>query len=149
MEYSLDDLSPIDPIEHIRRNPDMYLGTSIDTPAVLIANAMALEAKTLGASRVEIVDADGWKIVRADLDWLNVECSHHVTVEQVFWNICAFPEAGVNSMRAEVLATAFSDAVVTYSQESRYLVKGCQCIPSTVWSWLEANAWIRVVAFQL
>ncbi|MBI3971022.1 MAG: hypothetical protein HY332_07005 [Chloroflexi bacterium] len=60
-----------------------------------------------------------WWIVSSSQDWLSA-----ADVEKVFRRIVPFPEAGPNSMRAEVLLAAFCRDVVTQGSGRRLAIAG-------------------------
>ncbi|MGW5046308.1 hypothetical protein [Streptomyces griseoluteus] len=86
--------------------------------AVELAGMIATEALTLGAETVQIRSEGDWLIVTADKDWLEPYG------QEAFHAITPFPEAGVNSMLAEVLAVAFSAAATTVTHAGSTVLKG-------------------------
>jgi hypothetical protein len=80
----------------------------------------------LGALPAHVDQIEGWWVVSADEDWLAAD---GVFSTRPFFNIVAFPAAGDNSHRAEVLLTAFADAVVTCG------VEGCAWIVGDADHW--------------
>jgi hypothetical protein len=99
----------IDPIEHIRRRKEMYVPGGHPDP-IYPASRLAGDALLLGATRVEMGRSDEWWWVAADFDWIS---SSGVSDQEIFSRVVPLPEAGANSMRGEVLLTAFASAVVT------------------------------------
>src|SRR2546423_2717418 len=100
----------IDPLDHIRGNREMYLPGGRCEPAYL-ATRVADDALTLGASRVELLHHQDWWIIAANADWMALPKS--CGVRELFDRVVPFPESGVNSMRSEVLLSAFADEVLT------------------------------------
>src|SRR5690348_11695923 len=111
----------IDPLEHIRANREMYLPGGRCDPAYL-ATRVAEDALTSGAKRVEILHWQDWWVVAADSDWMARCCSGDV--RELFDRVVPFPESGVNSMRSEVLLSAFADEVVTGGPGEGAVIKG-------------------------
>jgi len=66
--YRLDDLPVFQVVDHIRRNPRMYVWDG-GTPLSL-AWLLARDATTLGATHVQLDVVDGWYLVSAEIDWL-------------------------------------------------------------------------------
>ncbi|MFD6286344.1 hypothetical protein [Streptomyces sp. NPDC060205] len=88
-----------------------------------LAGMIATEALTLGSAKV-LIQSDGeWLTVTAEQDWLHDR-------EQAFSAITPFPQAGANSMLAEILAVAFSAGVTTATQEGAKLIKGDSTMPT-------------------
>ncbi|MEW2573287.1 hypothetical protein [Streptomyces sp. NPDC047070] len=88
-----------------------------------LAGMIATEALTLGSAKV-LIQSDGeWLTVTAEQDWLHDR-------EQAFSAITPFPQAGANSMLAEILAVAFSTGVTTATQEGAKLIKGDSTMPT-------------------
>ena len=136
----------IDPIEHIRSHPDMYLWGGSASPSDL-ASRLTADALLLGASRTLVVHTDQWWAVAADVDWL---AGAVVSADALFGRIVPFPQAGVNSMRSEVLLTAFADDVVTWSEGDRpRRVKGAEADWTVVHAKIADASWRRVIAFRL
>lgn len=136
----------IDPVEHIRANPDLYLPGGRADPAHL-ASRLAGDALMLGAGRVEVSHDGCWWWVAADRDWMDANPS--ISAHDAFERIVPFPEAGVNSMRSEVLLTAFAERVVTVAEDGRECIKGDVTDADPVWRVLPSAGWARVVAFRL
>ena len=136
----------IDPVEHIRNHPELYLpGGRAD--AAFLAKRLADDARLLGAARVEWSHDECWWWVAADRDWMDAEAA--VPMRDAFVRIVPFPEAGANSMRSEVLLTAFAEQVVTAADGVRECVKGDVADADPVWRLLPSSGWARVVAFRL
>ena len=76
----------IDPIEHIRSHPDMYLWGGSASPSDL-ASRLTADALLLGASRTLVVHTDQWWAVAADVDWL---AGAVVSADALFGRICTF-----------------------------------------------------------
>ncbi len=137
-------MKAIDPIEHIRANPRLYLNSEGTDPAEL-ATRLAGDALTLGATRTLVVHHDDWWLVAADFDWIK---SPAISIRELFNRVIPFPEAGVNSMRSEVLVSAFADDVVTSNGGSSEVLKGVSAGHESL-SVPNDPSWARVVAFRL
>src|SRR5690349_4433092 len=108
-------MKTLDPVTHVRDNPAMYLrGGRRD--AVELARQLAGDAIYLGAKRAQILEVNGWLLVAADIDWMKDR-----DVRETFQQIVPFTEAGVNSMRSEILLTAYADDVFT-ADETGHMV---------------------------
>jgi len=117
LKYHPDDIAQPDVMGHLQRN-ESQLFRSGTYDAIELAGMIASEALILGAENVHIQSAGEWLTVTADKDWL-ARYGH-----EAFHAITPFPEAGVNSMLAEVLAVAFSAGVATATHGGSEVVKG-------------------------
>lgn len=120
-KYGLEDLHIVNALEHVRRNPSMYLGGQGKVSGQSLAARLVFDVIDLGALPVDVRRAEDWWIISASLDWLYAAGS---TPERLFHNVVPFPEAGDNSCRREILLTAFADAVVTCGPEGVRWLKG-------------------------
>ena len=101
-----------DPIAHMRRYPEMYLG-GLQTPTgEFLAARLISDLVWLHALPAEVVDIDGWWVVRSSIDWL-ASGSPTYTTDSALSHLVPWPEMGSNSFHGEILLTAFADAVVT------------------------------------
>lgn len=136
----------IDPLDHIRSNREMYLPGGRCDPAYL-ATRVADDALTLGASRVELLRHRDWWVIAANSDWMarGPSCD----VRELFGRVVPFPESGVNSMRAEVLLSAFADDVVTSGKDDGEVIKGNVSARDEIWSLVKGSDRARAVAFRV
>jgi hypothetical protein len=82
------------------------------------------------------------------VDWLGTHPDY--APEALFFHIVALPEAGPNSMRAEILLTAFAQKVVTVGTNGRLIIKGEIAPTAEVWRLIEScSGWKRAIAFCL
>ena len=87
-----------------------------------------------------------WWIISSNVDWL-ATCPDYAP-EELFFNIVALPEAGPNSMRAEILLTAFAQQVVTVSADHQSIIKGDVSQADDIWRLIASRPnWKRTVAF--
>ena len=78
----------------------------------------------LGAKETIIEASDGWWFVSSDIDWLGVTSKVTVNEATAFETTHAFPEAGVNWHRSEVMARIFSDCCFTVFNNKSILISG-------------------------
>ena len=116
----------IDPIAHIRSNREIYL-PAIGDVSIYLAQRLSSDAMVLGANEVDVARAGEWWTVSADTDWLAKPCE--CAVEKLFNQVIPFPQAGPNSMRSEILLTAFARDVVTSNDRETKVIKGS--VPAT------------------
>ncbi|MEW2049466.1 hypothetical protein [Streptomyces sp. NPDC005476] len=124
MKYDPDDIPEIDLMSYLERNENRFFRSGA-FDAIELAGMIATEALTLGAGHVHIRSDGEWLTVAADLDWL--ESQEH----KAFCSITPFPQAGPNSMLAEILAVAFSAGVATATRLGSKVVKGSAAAPTS------------------
>ncbi len=117
MAYHPDDISQLDLMGYLERNESRFFRAG-SYDAIELAGMIATEALTLGAGKVHIQSDGEWLTVAADQDWLEgKEC-------EAFHAIAPFPQAGPNSMLAEILAFVFSAGVTTATKSGSKVIKG-------------------------
>jgi hypothetical protein len=80
------------------------------------------------------------------VDWLGTHPDY--APEALFFHIVALPEASPNSMRAEILLTAFAQRVVTVGASGRLMIKREVALTEEIWRLIESCAgWKRAIAF--
>jgi hypothetical protein len=109
---------------------------------------LVAEALTLGCSHVQARVHEPWSVVSADLDWFNVPARVPASEDELFARLLAFPEAGDNSCRAEVLIAAFAHDVITGSRGSTRVVQGQVSADDAIYSVLGQTSTERFVAFR-
>lgn len=117
MKYHPDDIAAVDTWEYLSRNEGRFFRSGV-FDAVELAGMIATEALTRGAGNVQILSGEDWVTVTADRDWLEGQET------EAFNSVTPFPEAGANSMLAEILAVAFSEGVATAVAGEVRVVKG-------------------------
>lgn len=138
-----------DPLPFIRKAPERFLrqvpaqahelATNLVGDAVLLTGAPATACKGPGA----------WWIVGCEVDWL-AQGEFAATPLETFRRLLPFPEAGVNSMRSEVLLSAFAEAVITVGPEGHSEVVGEVAQSEPIWAEMEKRKqWKRAVAFRV
>ena len=133
-----------DVIEMIRANPARFLpGGAVTEERLalrLLSDLLAIPGRLAAGFRL-----NDWWIVASDADWLN--CGAVADIHDHFHRVVPFPEAGVNSMHAEVLLTAYTDHVLTTDGTERLTIKGRE--DSDVFRMMQAYPdWKRMVAFR-
>jgi hypothetical protein len=117
--YTIDDLHVItDTVAVIRRRPLMYAG---EKPWGQRFASRLMDDLILHGVPAHLETIEGWWIILTGKDWLAPDGAIST---KPFFHITAFPAAGVNSMRTEVLLTAFADAVVIWGEEGCIWIRG-------------------------
>ena len=136
-----------DPLPFIRSSPERFLR---QTPATghELATALVGDAVLLTRASTTLTRAlDDWWVVGCEVDWL---ASDEADPVAAFNRMLPLPEAGPNSMRAEVLVKAFAETAVTVGSGERYVVAGEVEASDPIWTFLEDHSdWKRVVAFKV
>jgi len=137
-----------DAVAVVRRRPSMYLKAGVT--AVNLAEALAHDARLLGARQVTVERHDDWTIVGADIDWLRERGAHphDLAPADLFRRIVPFPEDGANSMRHEVLATAFATEVASSTPSDRLVVNGNISDDDRIWVLLRRGGYERSIGFR-
>lgn len=117
--YGPEDLRIVnDPIAHLRKLYAAERPSGHYLSARLLHDLVFLDALPVRADRI-----DSWWLVGSQQDWL--WSSDGVISKRPFHAIVAFPVAGPNTHRAEVMLTAFADAVVTCGTDGmEWIVRG-------------------------
>jgi hypothetical protein len=110
-----------DAVGYVRKRPERFFRTEAPEPVELVAHIVS-ETFALGGGETCAVRRGEWWIIRSDVDWLVTHSDY--APEALFFHIVALPEAGPNSMRAEILLTAFAQKVVTVDASRRLIIKG-------------------------
>lgn len=114
------------PLEFIRRNRAMYLGSDEPSGKVL-AVRLADCALISGARRLELlVLTDGWMAVAADADWItpNLREQRDASMERAFKAMTPLRGGQPNEIRFEVIVTAFSRSVSVRSGDRWHTIAG-------------------------
>lgn len=134
-------VSVVDPIEFVRKNVKLFFRSGVFDPDELVAHLVA-EALRGRATSVRILRFTDWWIVAGDTDWLGSDA------ERSFRMVVSYPEGGVNSMRAELLVTAFADAAGTGGSRDWQNVVG-QCPSEIIALASDLASEGRAVAFRV
>ena len=146
--FTVDDLPTRNLDDYLRKRQDMYFGSRGANPES-IASSVAEGALTLGARRTMAMENDGWWFVCADTDWLQVATVTGADEESVFARLFAFPEAGVNWHRSEVMTRVFSDQAFSVSDGRIFHVKDGPLTDAEIHSKVAAlGSWARVIGFH-
>jgi hypothetical protein len=144
--YSSDELGIIEPINFIKNNPERFLrqnNLGLELSTNLVGDALLLVDKPVTALK-----QSEWWIVFCESDWILKKSDY--TIEEMFSRIIPFPEAGQNSMRSEVLLTAFAnDVVTTLDNEITVIKGGLDTRDEKVFNSQSNNLAKRIVAFRL
>jgi len=111
-----------------------------------LASQLVMEALFLGAHDVCVQHVNGWWLVSSSSDWLVESSGEQLSI--LFSEIVPLPEAGDNSMRAEVLLTAFAQDVVTFRGRDLCVITGRADVPEPVWQLVDHLRCLRMVAFR-
>lgn len=137
------DVTPIEALSSLRAHPEWYFTSGTferETVVSLLMHEAMLSARV---SRARFEKEPSWTAVTADGDWLAGDL-------RPFSVPTPFPEGGVNAIRAEVLLTAFCDAVVTTASGRRDDIELAPPLemPPSMTTALAANDGGRVIVFR-
>ena len=132
-------------IDYVRQRPERFFRAGSPAPVELVTHIVG-EVLLLGGSETYTMRNGDWWIISSNVDWL-ATCPDYAP-EELFFNIVALPEAGPNSMRAEILLTAFARQVVTVSADHQSIIKGDVSQADDIWRLITSRPnWKRTVAF--
>jgi hypothetical protein len=132
-------------IDYVRQRPERFFRAGSPEPVELVTHIVG-EVLLLGGSETYTMRNGDWWIISSNVDWL-ATCPDYAP-EELFFNIVALPEAGPNSMRAEILLTAFAQQVVTVSANHQSIIKGDVSQADDIWRLMASRpSWKRTVAF--
>ena len=132
-------------IDYVRQRPERFFRAGSPAPVELVTHIVG-EVLLLGGSETYTMRNGDWWIISSNVDWL-ATCPDYAP-EELFFNIVALPEAGPNSMRAEILLTAFAQQVVTVSADHQSIIKGDVSQADDIWRLIVSRPnWKRTVAF--
>jgi hypothetical protein len=135
-----------DAIDYIRQRPERFFRAGSPEPVELVTQIVS-EVLLLGGSEICTVRSGDWWLISSNMDWLGTHPDY--APEAFFFRIVAFPEAGPNSMRAEILLTAFAQQVVTVSADNQSIIKGNVSQADDIWRLIASRPdWKRTVAFR-
>ncbi|MBM3238760.1 hypothetical protein FJZ31_20920 [Candidatus Poribacteria bacterium] len=136
-----------DAVSYVRKNPERFFRMG-SPDAIELATHVLGDALISGAKETCTLRLGDWWIVGGDVDWLTNHKQY--TIHELFGRIVALPEAGPNSMRAEILLTAFTEAVITVAGDDCLTIKGDVPKDAEIWHLMKSLTPLkRLVAFQL
>jgi hypothetical protein len=134
------------PIEWIKSRPEMFLWQQ-NRGLQLLTNILS-DALLLTDGQITALKKNEWWIAGSNVDWLSV--NSNFSSKELFARMIAMPEAGQNSIRGEVLLTAFAKDVVTIANGQLSLVKGSiQGAEDFLLELNQKNDWTRLVTFRM
>jgi hypothetical protein len=135
-----------DAIDYVRQRPERFFRAGSPEPVELLTHIVG-EVLLLGGTETCTRRNGDWWIISSNVDWLTT-CPDYAP-EELFFRIVALPEAGPNSMRAEILLTAFAHQVVTVSADNQSIIKGDVSQADNIWYLIASRPdWKRTVAFR-
>ena len=135
-----------DAIDYVRQRPERFFRGGSPEPVELVTHIVG-EVLVLGGSETCTMRSGDWWIISSNVDWL-ATCPDY-DPKELFCHIVALPEAGPNSMRAEILLTAFAQQVITASADHQVIIKGEVSPDDHIWQLLASRPnWKRTVAFR-
>lgn len=113
------DLEIVNGLDWVRRNEDRLL--SSNNRALEIATGLIGDVLILAGSVQAYRDGEWW-VIGSGVDWIGFDGKYNIN--EIFSQMTPFPEAGDNSMRAEILLFCFARDVVTFAQGELTIIKG-------------------------
>ncbi|WP_406694553.1 hypothetical protein V5E97_26135 [Singulisphaera sp. Ch08] len=147
MRYTIDDLKIIDPVEHVRSHPEMYLPQGT-LDGSMLASRIVGDVLMLSDGWAYALHAGDWWIVASEIDWIQRILGSEW--KDYFQKIVPFPEAGQNAMHSGVLLIAFAQDLMTFDEVSTHVIRG-EADPSELEVKVREapQGWKRAIAFRL
>jgi hypothetical protein len=135
--------TPLDPIEWLRANPEMFFKSGRFKEETTIGLLIREAVSSGNVTSTWTSKLGNWIAVGADADWLDGSA-------EAFAKPTQFPKGGQNATRVEVLLTTFCDAVFTSSRGNRDDVRslGRSTMPLPMAEFLDNSEIPRVIVFQ-
>ena len=113
-KYTIDDLMVVrGAVKWVRSKPEIFFPCG-HPDAVVICQLLVRDALVLGANEVSVLHEQPWWIVGSQLDWL---APSGLSPAELFGRLVAFPAAGQNESRSEVVVAAFAEKVATVARD--------------------------------
>lgn len=138
--FTRDDLEVRHPIDYIASNVSTFFPRGYFHPSEAIG-LLTVEALRCGVDHLAVEHCGEWWIVRANKDWIT-----EPDKLRPFRVVTPYRQGGDNSMRAEVLLTAFCRSVTTATKEGVVNVRGEPF--KDIWRYLPDIGDGRVLAFR-
>ena len=136
-----------DAVSYVRKSPGRFFRTGLPDPIEMTTHVLG-DALITGATETCTIRLGDWWVIGSDVDWLATHKQY--TMKELFVRIVPLPEAGANSMRAEILLTAFTDAVITVGGDDCLTIKGDVPEDAEIWRTMKSRTHLkRLVAFRL
>lgn len=136
----------IDSIEWIKKNHDRFFrrnNIGLELSTNIISDALLLTDKP-----ITVLNKNDWWIIGSQADWLSTHFNN--SIEELFSRVIPFPEAGQNSIRSEVLLTAFAKDIVTVVNKKVVIIKGSISDEENFFKILQKDShWERIIAFRV
>lgn len=113
-------LRVVNGLEWVRSHPERFFRSGSPEPMEIVCHLLCGALSLAARCRVYKED-EGWWVVAGDPDWLG---HADYSPEELFARVVPAPEQGVNSMRREVIASAFANAVATHGEGGWLLIAG-------------------------
>ena len=131
----------------MRERPEHFFRTGSPAPVELATHVLG-DALIASATETCTIRLRDWWVIGSDVDWLTNHKQY--TMVELFARIVPLSEAGANSMRAEILLTAFTEAVITIGGDDCLTIKGDVPADADIWRMMKSRAHLkRIVAFRL
>ncbi len=112
-----------DGVKQVLTTPQMYLGGVSKATAEILLSAMFSDAILLNEKKILYSQIKEWHVLSGLTNWTERNVFNLKSPLEIFQRIIPFPEGGVNSIRSEVLLTAFASQVFVKYDTQWYIVK--------------------------
>ncbi|QDU93361.1 hypothetical protein [Lignipirellula cremea] len=139
-----DDFQIVNPLEHIREHPEIYLEDGANVTGSSLMCRLLADVLVNNNCQVVIQRLESWWIIGSDVDWAGT------AQNQVFYTIVPFPQAGQNCFHAEVLLTVFARDVVVFSGNSHTVIVGATSVSEEILNFRRNLPFLnRMIGFRM
>ncbi len=136
-----------DPLDFVREHPELFLLPGALPLEFKMAFQLMFDATVRGAAPVILDRWHSWILIGSQKDWLTSETTK--SDKELFAKVVAFPEAGQNACRHEIVVNVFASDVAVIRRSGITVIKGTTEL-SSLKEYVEANfANGTVVAFRV
>jgi hypothetical protein len=121
---NVDIIKTSDSVAFVRDHPDIYFGIDHRPTVDLLITSVTSDAVILGVDLIVIERTVRACFVFGNKNWMRIGRKEGESYIDIFNKIHQFPQAGQNSIRSEILVTAFSSDVVAIEGERVHRIKG-------------------------
>ncbi|MCC9608710.1 hypothetical protein LOC68_08905 [Blastopirellula sp. JC732] len=125
--YDESDLEIVDPLEHIRERPEMYLAGG-DTSATALANRLLLDLQTMPGALVICQQIGDWTILGSDRNWTEDVAEPR----EVFERVVSYRRNDQTGFHAEVLLAALASNIALFAGDGFESIQGDAKVPTEV-----------------
>lgn len=147
VKYSESDITPLTyHVGFVQSHPEMFLPHGHANNGLLLGT-MVDQIVTITGSRTTAFRIDDWWGIACATDW--IPGTNQKALPDYFQSMIACPEWAVNSVRFEIVLFAFTEELLTLTQQESMLIKGTMPdLKTTARAKQIAENWQRILLFR-